>query len=76
LEGVGGPFLCCLSYEFDVYNNAFLSLYRLYSDDIPRLRSHWERRCGSDLRRFMEAAKALANKGDVNALMRAETASG
>jgi predicted aminopeptidase len=53
-------------------NNAYLSLYSLYSDDIPLLRSYWQERCGSDLRRFMQAAEALAKKGDVKALMRAE----
>jgi predicted aminopeptidase len=56
-------------------NNAYLSLYRLYSDDLPLLRSYWERRCGSDLRAFMKAAIALAKKGDVKTQMRAELAS-
>jgi predicted aminopeptidase len=55
-------------------NNAFLSLYSLYSDDIPLLRAYWERRCDSSLRRFMEAMKALAGRGDVKALMREELA--
>lgn len=56
-------------------NNAYLSLYRLYSDDVPLLRSFWQQRCGSDLRRFMEAAIALSKKGDVKAQMREELAS-
>jgi predicted aminopeptidase len=55
-------------------NNAYLSLYSLYSDDVPLLRSYWQERCGSDLRRFMKAAEALAKKGDVKALMREELA--
>ena len=55
-------------------NNALLSLYRLYSNDVPLLRSYWEVRCGSDLRRFITAASALAKTGDVKAQMRAALA--
>jgi predicted aminopeptidase len=55
-------------------NNALLSLYRLYSGDVPLLRSYWQRRCGGDLRRFMQAAETLAKRGDVVQLMRAELA--
>jgi predicted aminopeptidase len=51
-------------------NNAYLALYRLYSDDIPVLRAYWALRCGGDLRRFVQAAKYLAGHGDVKALMR------
>ena len=51
-------------------NNAYLALFRLYSDDIPLLRAYWALRCGGDLRRFMKAAKDLAAHGDVKALMR------
>ncbi len=51
-------------------NNAYLSLYNLYTSDVPLLRSYWESKCGSDLRRFMEAAEALAKHGDVKAQMR------
>jgi predicted aminopeptidase len=51
-------------------NNAYLALYRLYSDDIPLLRAYWALRCGSDLSRFMKAAKYMAGRGDVKALMR------
>lgn len=51
-------------------NNAYLDLYRLYSDDIPLLRAYWTLRCGSSLSRFMKAAKNLAGRGDVKALMR------
>jgi predicted aminopeptidase len=51
-------------------NNAYLSLFSLYSDDVPLLRSYWERRCGSNLRLFMEEAVGLAKRGDVTTLMR------
>jgi predicted aminopeptidase len=51
-------------------NNAYVALYRLYSDDIPLLRAYWALRCGGDLRRFMKAAEYLAGRGDVKALMR------
>ena len=53
-------------------NNAFLSLYSLYSEDVPLLRTYWERRCDKDLRVFMQDAVALAKKGDVKAQMREE----
>jgi predicted aminopeptidase len=54
-------------------NNAYLSLYDLYSGDIPLLRDYYERRCGSDLRRFVGAVKLLAGKGgDVKARMKSE----
>jgi predicted aminopeptidase len=51
-------------------NNALLSLYSLYSDDVPLLRSYCERMCGGDLGRFLEAARGLARAGDVKAQMR------
>ena len=51
-------------------NNALLSLYSLYSDDVPLLRSWFEERCGSSLRRFMESMKELAKHGDVKAQIR------
>jgi predicted aminopeptidase len=53
-------------------NNAYLSLYSMYSDDIPLLRAYWEQRCGGDLRRFMTAMEELAKKGDVKARVRHE----
>ncbi len=56
-------------------NNAYVDLYRLYSDDIPLLRAYWALRCGSDLSRFIKAAKYLAGRGDVKALMRQALAS-
>ena len=55
-------------------NNALLSLYRLYTGDVPLLRSYWRERCGGDLRRFMEEARAMARKGDVLQQMRTELA--
>ena len=57
-------------------NNAYLSLYALYTDDIPLLRSYWKQKCGSSLRRFIEAAKALSKHGDVKEQMRKELAAG
>ena len=56
-------------------NNAYLSLYSLYSSDIPLLRSFWEQRCGGDLGRFMLAVEALARKGDVKVQVRHELGS-
>ena len=53
-------------------NNAFISLYRLYSDDVPLLREYWQRRCGAELPRFIEAVKELARRGEVKARMRGE----
>jgi len=52
-------------------NNAYISLYRLYTSDIPLLRSWFESRCGSDLRRFMASMKELSAHGDVKAQIRA-----
>lgn len=46
-------------------NNAYLSLYSLYSDDIPLLRAWFDLRCGSSLKSFMESMKDLAAHGDV-----------
>jgi predicted aminopeptidase len=57
-------------------NNAYLSLYSLYSEDVPLLRSYWEKVCGSSLKRFIEQAKALAKRGDVKAQMRQALAAG
>jgi predicted aminopeptidase len=51
-------------------NNAYLALYRLYSDDVPLIRSYWEQLCGRDLRRLMADAKTFARRGDVKAQMR------
>ncbi len=51
-------------------NNAYLSLYSLYSDDVPLIREYWRKVCDGDLRRLLAEAKALARKGDVTAQMR------
>lgn len=55
-------------------NNAYLTLYNLYSGDVPLLREYWEKMSGSDLRRFMEAARELARHGDVKDQMRRQLA--
>jgi predicted aminopeptidase len=52
-------------------NNAYLSLYSLYSDDVPLLRNWFVQRCGGSLRRFMESMKEFAAHGDVKAQVRA-----
>ncbi len=51
-------------------NNAYLSLFSLYSDDVPLIRSYWEKVCGGELRLLLQQARALARKGDVKAQMR------
>jgi predicted aminopeptidase len=53
-------------------NNAYLSLYSLYSGDVPLLRAFWRQRCGSDLRQFMKAVRELSKKGDVKGQIRGE----
>ncbi len=55
-------------------NNAYLSLYSLYSNDIPLLRAYWQTKCGSSLPRFMDAMKRLAKQGDVKSQIRKELA--
>ncbi len=52
-------------------NNAYISLYRLYTTDVPLLRRWFDQKCGSDLRRFMASMKDLAAHGDVKAQVRA-----
>lgn len=52
-------------------NNAYISLYRLYTSDVPLLQRWFDRKCGSDLRRFMASMKELAAHGDVKAQIRA-----
>jgi predicted aminopeptidase len=56
-------------------NNAYLSLFSLYSDDVPLIRSYCQKACGGDLRRLLEQARELARKGDVKAQMRRALAS-
>jgi len=51
-------------------NNAYISLYNLYTEDVPLLRSWYESRCGSNLRSFMLSMEALVKAGDVKEQMR------
>ena len=51
-------------------NNAYLSLYRLYTDDVPLLKQWYDTHCGSDLTRFLKSMKELAAHGDVKAQIR------
>ncbi len=53
-------------------NNAVLSLYALYTGDVPLLRAYYEQRCHGDLKTFMLAMEKLAKAGDVKKLLRAE----
>jgi predicted aminopeptidase len=57
-------------------NNAYLSLYSLYEDDLPLLRSYWSAVCGSSIRTFMDKARELSKHGDVKAQMRAALPAG
>ncbi len=52
-------------------NNAYLSLYRLYTSDVPLLREWFQQRCDGDLRGFMASMKELAGRGDVKSQIRA-----
>jgi predicted aminopeptidase len=51
-------------------NNAYLSLFSLYSDDVPLIRSYCDKLCGGDLRRLLTEAGAFARRGDVKEQMR------
>ncbi len=51
-------------------NNAYLSLFSLYSSDVPLLRSYWQKLCGSDLRRLLAEARVMARHGDVKVQIR------
>jgi len=51
-------------------NNAYLSLFSLYSDDVPLIRSYYQKICDGDLRRLLAQARALARHGDVKEQMR------
>jgi predicted aminopeptidase len=54
-------------------NNAYLSLYNLYTQDNQLLTLYFTRECGSDLKRFIENVKQLAGSpGDVVQKMRQE----
>jgi predicted aminopeptidase len=52
-------------------NNAYLSLYRLYTSDVPLLRRWFLERCGGKLASFMASMKELAVHGDVKKQIRA-----
>jgi predicted aminopeptidase len=51
-------------------NNAYLSLFSLYTDDVPLIRSYYENICDGDLRLLVEQARVLARQGDAKQLMR------
>jgi predicted aminopeptidase len=51
-------------------NNALLSLYSLYSDDVPLLRAWFTEKCGGSLKSFMASMKELAAHGDVKTQIR------
>jgi predicted aminopeptidase len=51
-------------------NNAYLSLYGLYNDDVPLIREYCQRVCGGDLPQLLHAARELARRGDVKEQMR------
>lgn len=51
-------------------NNAYLSLFSLYSDDVPLIRFYCQKLCGGDLRCLLRDAKVMARHGDVKAQMR------
>jgi predicted aminopeptidase len=53
-------------------NNAYLSLFSLYNDDVPLIRRYFERVCSSRMPDFITRVKGLARSGgDVPAAMRA-----
>jgi predicted aminopeptidase len=51
-------------------NNAWLSLFSLYADDLPLIRSYCDKLCGGDLRRLLAQARVLARQGDIKVQMR------
>jgi predicted aminopeptidase len=51
-------------------NNAYISLYDLYTADVPLLRAWYVQRCGSDLAAFMLSMEKLAKNGDVKEQIR------
>ena len=53
-------------------NNAYLSLYDLYTEDLPLLRDYFVRVCGSSLRDFLVQVKSLSKGGGVAEKMRRE----
>lgn len=56
-------------------NNAFLSLYDLYTEDVPLLRQYYEKECGSELPVFVGKMKVLSKESkDVAAAIRGKLA--
>ncbi len=51
-------------------NNAWLSLFSLYADDLPLLRSYYQKLCGGDLHQLLAQARVLARQGDVKVQIR------
>lgn len=51
-------------------NNAYLSLFSLYNDDVPLIREYSSRVCGGDIRRLVAEVRAMARRGDVKEQMR------
>jgi predicted aminopeptidase len=54
-------------------NNAYLSLFDLYSKEIPLLYDYYARECGSDLKSFMQKVTRLSKSpGDLEGKIRLE----
>jgi predicted aminopeptidase len=73
LAGEGAPHFRSAAYghlEKLQLNNAYLSLYGMYTDDVPLLRDWFDQRCGGSIKLFMESMKQLAAHGDVKAQVR------
>jgi predicted aminopeptidase len=51
-------------------NNAVLSLYGLYEDDVPLIRDYCRAVCGGELRELIARCRSLARGGDVKGQMR------
>jgi hypothetical protein len=56
--------------ELPPLNNAVLSLYGLYGDDVPLIEEYCRELCGGDIRRLIEESRAMARRGDVKEQMR------
>jgi len=51
-------------------NNAYLSLFSLYNDDVPLIREYAAAVCGGDISRLLAQVRVMARRGDVKAQMR------